>query len=140
MTIWRLTLMVVTASYLVVAPAWSNGDHFFLNKEIPGHPQYVIFGNVKDEQNRYVEHATVRIHVAQHMIDAEAFTDVIGRYRTPDVGRVITDMGYGIDPSLISVSVDYPGYHIAHREYRGRYRQNKGAVEMNFRLQKNGAH
>jgi hypothetical protein len=135
---WRvLTLIVAAVSCLLATPAWSNGDHFFSNKEIPGDPRYVIFGCVKDEQGRYVKDATVRVHVAEHMLDVEAQTDVLGRYREPDVGRVINDMGYDVDPSLITVTVDYPGYHIAHREFRGRYRQKKGAIEMNFQLRRN---
>jgi hypothetical protein len=134
-----LILSVVAVCGAFATPAWSDGDQFFLSKEIPGHPKYVLFGNVKDENDRYVKDAIVQVHVAQHMINVETQTDVIGRYRAPDVGRVIEDMGYEIDPALITVSVYYPGYHIAHRESRGKFRQKKGAIEMNFRLQKNGA-
>jgi hypothetical protein len=120
-------------------PACSNGDTFFTSKEIPGNPNYVIFGSVKDMRGKRISHATVIVYVAQHMIEVSTQTDVLGRFRTPDVGREINDMGYEVDPSLITVAVEYPGYHIAHRDYRGKYRQNKGAVEMNFQMQKNGA-
>ena len=141
MTLRRLMAFhVITAVTCALAgPAWSNGDTFFRNKEIPGNPQYVIFGSVKDDQGRYINHATVRVYVAEHMIEVTAETDVLGRFRAPDVGRVIHDIGYEVDPSLITVSVEYPGYHVAQREYRGKYQQNKGAIEMDFRLAKNGA-
>jgi hypothetical protein len=135
----RLTLILAALGCSLASPVWPNGGTFFSSQEIPGHPSYVLFGTVKDEHGRYLEGVTVRVHVAEHMIDVEARTDAIGRYRMPDVGRVINDMGYETDPKLITVSVDYPGYHIAHREYRGRYRQNKGAIEVDFRLKKNGA-
>jgi hypothetical protein len=73
------------------------------------------------------------------MLEFRATTDVIGHYRTPDVGRVINELGWPVDPALITVSAEYPGYHIAHRQYRGKYRQNRGAVEVDFLMAKNGA-
>jgi hypothetical protein len=141
MTLWRIAALngIAALACVLATPARPNGDRFFLSKEIPGHPDYVIFGNVKDEQGHYLSHATVIVYVAQHMIELSAETDALGRFRTPDVGRAINDIGYEVDPSLITVSVYYPGYHIAHREYRGKYRQKKGAVEINFRMEKNKA-
>jgi hypothetical protein len=141
---WPCDLLI--ASYVISAavfasarPAWANGDTFFNSTEIPGNPQYVVFGTVKDSQGHYLLHATVTVSVVKHMLQASAQTDVLGRFRTPDVGREIEELGYPIDPALFIVFVDYPGYHIAHREFRGKYRQNKGAVEINFIMEKNGA-
>lgn len=118
-------------------PASSNGDTFFNTREIPGNPQYVVFGSVKDVKGHYLKDVTVTVSVVKHMVELSAHTDVLGRYRTLDVGRSIEDLGYPVDPSLIIVSVDYPGYHIAHREYRGKYRQSHGAVEIDFVMAKN---
>jgi hypothetical protein len=133
-----LALTVVGAAALATAlPAASNGDTFFNTREIPGNPQYVVFGSVRDVEGHYLKDVTVTVSVVKHMVELSAHTDVLGRYRTPDVGRSIQDLGYTVDPSLIIVSVDYPGYHIAHREYRGKYRQKLGAVEIDFRLAKN---
>jgi hypothetical protein len=136
----RLRVLTVTlaATCVIAGTARSNGDRFFVATEIPGNPDYVVFGNVKNEQGGYLKEATVRVYVAQHMLEFTVYTDVIGRYRTPDVGRVIKELGYQVDPSLITISAEYPGYHIAHRQYRGRYGQNKGAVEMDFLMAKNG--
>ncbi len=141
MTLWRhMGLNVIAAIACGAAQsAWPNGDTFFTATEIPGNPDYVVFGNVKNEQGNYLKGATVRVHVAEHMLDFSTQTDVLGRFRTPDVGRVINDLGYQVDPSLITVSAEYPGYHIAHREYRGKYRQNRGAIEMDFRMARNDA-
>jgi hypothetical protein len=138
---WRLAVLYVIAAVTLVAagPARSNGDTFFNPTEIPGNAQYVIFGNVKDTAGHYLSHATVTAYVVQHMLAVTTQTNVIGRFRTPDVGREIEDLGYRVDPSLISVSVEYPGYHIAHRQYHGKYRQNKGAIEINFIMQQNGS-
>ena len=138
MTLSRLlVLFMAAASCSIAGTAWADCDSFFLSTEIPGNPQYVVYGSVKDENGRRIENATVRVYVVEHMIDLETKTDVLGRFRTPDVGRVITEMGYEVDPSLITVAIIYPGYHIAHREYRGRRGQKQGAVEMDFRLKKN---
>jgi hypothetical protein len=115
-------------------PAWANGDGFFSSTEIPGNPEYVIFGNVRDERGKYLEGAVVRVYVAQHMLEVNAKTDVIVRFRTPDVGVAIQDLGYEVDLSLITISVQLPGYREARREYRGKYRQTKGAIEINFRM------
>ena len=124
--------LIAAAALAASVPAWPNGDTFFNSTEIPGNPQYVVFGSVKDVQGHYLSHATVTVSVVKHMLEVTARTDVIGRFRTPDVGREIEELGYPVDPSLIIVSVDYPGYHIAHRIYRGKYRQSKGAIEIDF--------
>jgi hypothetical protein len=139
MTHWRLIAISVfgVLSCTATTPALSNGDTFFQSTEIAGNPHYVIFGCVKDVQGHYLTHATVKVHVAEHMFDVSAQTNVLGRFRTPDVGREINDLGYEVDPALITISVEYPGYHIAHREYRGKYRQNRGAIEINFLMEKN---
>lgn len=138
MTVSRLTTLHVIAALACAwaTPAWSNGDGFFESREIPGNPEFVIFGSVKDDRGKYLSDATVRVNVAEHMLEFTAQTDVIGRFRTPDIGRAIKDLGYEVDPSMITVTVEYPDYRVARREYRGKYRQNKGAIEVNFRMKK----
>lgn len=134
----RLTSLTVIAAVAcaMTSPAWSNGDGFFESKEIPGNPEFVIFGNVKDEQGKYLDHATVKVSVAQHMLEFTADTDVLGRFRTPDVGRAIKELGYEVDLSLISTTVECAGYELVRREYRGKRQQTKGAIEINFRMKK----
>ena len=131
--------MTMLAGIVCALPglAWSNGDTFFNSKELVGHPEFVIFGNVKDDRGRYLENAVVRVYVVEHMLEFTAKTDILGRYRTPDVGRAIKELGYEVDPTLVSVAVEYPGYHIDRREYRGRRRQSNGAIEINFRMARN---
>lgn len=135
----RMALRVFAAAAVAAAlPVWSNGDTFFNTTEIPGNPQYVVFGSVKDVQGHYLKNATVTVSVVKHMLEVSARTNILGRFRTPDVGREIQELGYPVDPSLIIVSVEYPGYYLAHREYRGKYRQSKGAIEINFLMAKSG--
>lgn len=136
---WRRlkTLMVIAVVACAPGgPAWSNGDGFFESTEIPGNPEFVVFGSVKDDRGNYLNKATVRVYVAEHMLEFTAETDVIGRFRTPDIGRAIRDLGYEVEPSLITVTVECPDYRVERREYRGKYRQNKGVIEMNFRMKK----
>ncbi len=134
----RMALNAFAAAALATAlPAWCNGDTFFNTKEIPGNPQYVVFGSVKDVEGHYLKDVTVTVSVVKHMLEVSARTDVIGRYRTPDVGREIEELGYPVDPALIIVSLDCPGYYIAHRQFRGKYQQSQGAIEINFVLAKN---
>jgi hypothetical protein len=134
MTRWPHTTLraVAAVACVLTGPAWSNGDHFFRFKEIPGKPEFVIFGSVKDDRGHYLDNATVFVIVMVHQLEFTATTDALGRFRTPDVGRAIEDLGYETDPSLIEVTVNYPGYRVVRREYRGKYRQKKGAIEMNF--------
>lgn len=139
MVLRRLTAATAVVAVLATAPARPNGDTFFNSKEIPGNPQYVVFGCVKDAQGHYLKGGTVTASVVTHMLQVSTHTDVLGHFRTPDVGREIEELGYRVDPSLIIVSVEYPGYHIAHREYRGRHGQSKGAVEIDFVMARNTA-
>jgi hypothetical protein len=139
MALRRFIALNVIATVLAGSePAWSNGDTFFNSTEIPGNPQFVVFGNVKDTQGHYLQHATVTVAVLKHMLTLTAQTDILGRYRTPDVGRAIEELGYPVDPALFIYFAEYPGYHVAHRDYRGRYRQNKGAVEIDFVMVRDG--
>lgn len=133
-SVWSV---LAAAALVLAAPAWPNGDTFFNTREIPGNPQYVVFGNVKDVEGHYLKDVTVTVSVVKHMLEVSARTDVLGRYRTPDVGREIQELGYPVDPALIIVFLDCPGYHIAHRQYRGKPGQSRGAIEINFVMVRN---
>jgi len=120
---------------MCATPVWSNGGRFFQSAEIKGQPEFVFFGNVKDDHGRYLKDVVVRVRVPEHMLEYTTETDLLGRYRTADIGRVIKDLGYQVDPSMITISVEYPEYGELRREARGKYQQNQGALEINFILQ-----
>lgn len=122
----------VLATLLCTVPAWSNGDLFFEAQEIPGKPEYVIFGNVKNETGVYIEDAVVTVIVKEPRLTYTAETGILGRFRTLDIGRAIRGLGYDVDPAQIQVTVDHPGYEVTKRFYRGRRDQNSGAIEFNF--------
>lgn len=131
--IWRF--FCVLALFLTT-PAWSNGDLFFNLYEIPGKPVYVVFGNVKDDRGNYLENAAVTVVVDDPRLSYTSDTDVLGHFRSLDIGRAIRGLGYPVDPTVIKVTVQKPGFIEVQHVYRGKYRQNKGAVEWNFIMAK----
>lgn len=112
--------------------AYADGDDFFEALEIPGKPEYVVFGNVKDDRGNYVSTAVVTVAVADPILIYETTTTILGRFRTLDVGRAISDLGYDVDPAQIKVSVSAPGYVLIRRFHRASPRQKRGAVEIDF--------
>jgi hypothetical protein len=127
-----LFLIVVAALGLYSGAASANGDLFFEAQETPGNPEYVVFGNVKDDKGNYLDGATVRVTVSKPDLSYTAQVGILGRYRTLDVGKAIQSLGYDIDPSLIKVTMIYPGYHVVRSISRARHGQRKGAIEIDF--------
>jgi hypothetical protein len=132
----RMLGAIVLMMMTLALPAWSNGDLFFEAQENPGKPEYVIFGNVKDDQGHHLPGATVKVSISHPELYYDTQTALLGRYRTLDVGKAVRGLGYDFDPSHVEVTVIYPGYHTVSRLSRGKYRQDKGAVEMNFVMAK----
>lgn len=116
--------------------AEANGDIFFEALEIEGDPQFVYFGSVKDVAGNYISGALVSVDVSEPQLTYESYTNIIGRFRSLDVGRVIQDLGYKINPSSIEVSVFVPGYRTVRKFSMRRSRDTLGAFEMNFVIEK----
>lgn len=116
--------------------ALANGDVFFEAEEIPGQTEFVYFGSVKDEDGNYLDGATVTTDVSDPHLTYDAYTNVLGRYRSLDVGRAVIDLGFEVDPSKITVTVFKRGYTMVRRMNRGSPRRKKGAFEMNFVMAK----
>ena len=83
---------------LLTGVARSDGDLFFEAQEIAGQPEYVMFGNIKDDRGEYLEGAFVTIKVDEPMLAYTQPTDILGHYRTLDIGRAIKDLGYDVHP------------------------------------------
>ena len=116
--------------------ARADGDDFFLPEEIAGQPEYVVFGSVKDDRGNYVSTAVVTVKVEDPVLIYETTTNMIGRFRTVDIGRGVTDLGYDVDPDKIKVSVSAPGYVLIRRLNRDSLRRKRGAVEIDFLMKK----
>ena len=116
--------------------ARADGDDFFDPQETPGNPLYVVFGSVKDDRGKYLANAVVTVEVAEPVLVYDTRTNLLGRFRTVDVGRAITDLGYKVDPTRIEVSVSIPGYVPMRRLNRYSPRRQHGALEIDFVMRK----
>ncbi len=116
--------------------ALANGDVFFEAEEIPGQTEFVYFGSVKDEDGNYLDGVTVTTDVSDPHLTYDSYTNVLGRYRSLDVGRAVIDLGFEVEPRNITVTVFKRGYTMVRRMNRGSPRLKKGAFEMNFVMAK----
>lgn len=128
---------VMVALWMPDMGARANGDDFFAVQEVPGNPEYVVFGSVKDDRGNYLTSAVVTVEVAEPVLIYQATTNILGRFRSVDVGRAIIDLGYDIDPAQIKVTVAAPGYVVARRLNRSSSRRVRGAFEIDFVMRKN---
>jgi hypothetical protein len=112
--------------------AYADGDDFFGAIEVPGDPIYVMFGSVKDDRGNYLSNVRVTVEVAEPALIYDTSTNMIGRFRTVDVGRAVTELGYDVDPAQIEISVTAPGYSLVSRFKRDSLRRTQGFVEVDF--------
>ena len=112
--------------------AFADGDDFFGALEIPGDPEFVYFGSVKDSQGNVLEGVEVMLEVSEPLLAWVSFTNFMGRYRTVDAGRAVVDLGYEVDVSKLTVTVALDGYTMVRRINRAPARAKKGAYELNF--------
>ncbi|MSO98374.1 MAG: carboxypeptidase regulatory-like domain-containing protein [Rhodospirillaceae bacterium] len=122
---------------LSTPPAHANGDAFFDDNGAPRETELVYFGSVKDERGDYIAGAIVRAVLALQMesgmrhLTYDATTNVIGRYRTANLGRTIIGFGTDIDPETVTLTAHKEGYRQVRRFYRSR-RDQKASIEVNF--------
>ena len=114
----------------------ANGDIFFEALEIEGDPQFVYYGSVKDRAGNYISGALVSVDVVEPQLTYESYTNMLGRFRSLDVGRVIQNLGYKIDSNAIDAAVFAPGYKTVRKFSMRRSRDTLCAFEINFILEK----
>lgn len=119
----------------LVGNVQANGDDFFGLEDL-GPVEFLYFGSVKDEKGRYLSGAEVTLQVSEPELIFVETTDVIGRFRTGDVGQALIYRGYDVDPSTFKISVKYPGYRPARKIDRRPGRLIKGSFEVNFVMSK----
>lgn len=141
----RLTVAVALALALMVAgraPARADGDDFFIKSDKPLMSQLIFVGAVKDDGGNYVRGALVTWTAVVGQGDeqdtsfAGTYTDVIGRYRTMDVARVVALNGFDLDPARVEVTVSKPGYVMTRRLKRTRQNQVMGLIEIDFEMRR----
>ena len=112
--------------------ALANGEQFFGAEEVPGHPVFVYFGTVKSEGGKYLEATEVTLKITDPPMTFTAYTDILGRFRTLDAGRTLTDLGYEVVPANFVVTVARDGYVQTRRMNRAPANAKEGAFEINF--------
>ncbi len=123
--------VLVSLSAGLAQSALANGDEFFGLEEM-GPVDFLYFGSVKDDKGQFLSGAEVTLKVSDPELIFVEQTDVIGRFRTMDVGRQLLDRGYDVDPTTFSLSVAMPGYKQVRKLDRRPGRLNKGSFEVNF--------
>ena len=116
--------------------ALANGDEFFGGVEIVGQTELVYFGSVKDRDGNYLEGVEVTLTCSDPSLTYVTYTDVIGRYRTADVGRGMIELGYRVDPTKLDIRVAREGYTQVRRLNRSPYLADRGAFEITFTMEK----
>jgi len=126
---------------LAAKEARANGDDFFNNQpEVFDENGNVIryangyYGVVKDDRGDYVYLAsldvivTVPLDSGPQRVPFKIYTDILGRYRTPNINGLMVELfeiNFEIDPSLVElVGVVKEGYVEARRLNRGRLKKD----------------
>ncbi len=132
----KLCLWVLWGAFFALSTletgARADGDDFFGAIEVLGDPIYVMLGSVKDDRGNYLSNVRVTVDVAEPVLVYDTRTNIIGRFRTVDVGRAIIELGYDVDPAQIEISVSAPGYVPMRRFKRDSLRQTQGIIEVDF--------
>lgn len=144
----RIGLTLLLATCLHGASAGANGDAFFRfdvfdMSDTPLEEQTIFAGSVKDVDGKYVHDATITVSVTiptargVRPVTYNAYTNVVGRYRTLDVAAVILAMEeieYDVDPREVEVTVEKEGYEVVRKLDRSRSSQQGGVFEIDFVL------
>ena len=139
----------IALGLLVTAPgARADGDDFFRSEVFKAdgtrlkHSGY--YGSVKDDRGKHIYDATITVSVTvtteqgSQQVVFNAYTDLLGRYRTLDVAGVVFDLTAietEIDPKTVEVTVAKKGYVTVRRLNRAKPGQ-AGAIEIDFVMAK----
>ena len=115
--------------------ASANGDGFFGLEQL-GPIEFMYYGTVRDTDDGYLTDAQVTMTVTNPDLIYNEFSDVIGHYRMPDVGRYLVDNNHKVDPSTFKLFCTMDGYKQVRKLDRRPGRLTKGAFEVNFTMQK----
>ena len=128
--------------------AFANGDAFFRfdvynQTDTPLEEQTIYAGNVKDVDGNYIEDVTITVGITvptlrgDRRVTYNAYSNIVGRYRSSDVASVILameDIEHDVNPRDVEVSVSKEGYKVVRRLDRSRYSQRRGVFEIDFLL------
>ena len=134
------TLVVfVLASAALVGPAWADGYEFFTVDR--GKPVNLVYvGQIREKDTGRVvrEPAYFMVNEKRSGMTFPFVNDRPGHYRSPDIGESVEELaGFTVNPADLEFEVSVAGYKNV--KLTNAPRRNKGVVELNFRVEREGA-
>jgi len=144
MAISAFRFLVVVGCMFLSVDGYADGDDFFEIIDVPLDHQLIFVGTVKDKDGNYLQGALVRWHATgavgvegdEHKSTAGTWTNVLGRFRTVDVARIVARQGAELNPQRVEFTVEKSGYEMVRRLVRTRGRQRMGLQEIDFVMRK----
>ena len=97
-----------------------------------------------DEDGNYLQDALVRWRATgtvgvdgdEHTSTAGTWTNMLGRFRTIDVARIVAREGAALNPQKIEFAVEKQGYEMVRQLIRNRGRERMGRQQIDFVMRK----
>ncbi len=139
-----LRILVFVGCIFLSIDAYADGDDFFEIIDVPLDNQLIFVGTVKDEDGNYLQDALVRWRATgpvsaegdEHTSTAGTWTNILGRFRTVDVARIVAREGAQLDSERVEFTVEKSGYEMVRQLIRNRGRQPMGLQEIDFVMRK----
>lgn len=131
--------LAVVASTALVTPAWADGYEFFtVDRSKPVNLVYV--GQIREKNTGRVvrEPAYFMVNEKRSGMSFPFVNDRPGHYRSPDIGESVEELaGFTVNPADLEFEVSVAGYK--NMKLTNPPRRNKGVVELNFKVEPEGA-
>jgi len=133
-----ITALAVLASTALVRPAWADGYEFFTVDRGKA-AKLVYVGQIREKESGRVvrEPAYFMVTEKRSGMTFPFVNDRPGHYRSPDIGESVEQLaGSAVNPADLEFEVSVAGYKNV--KLTNAPRRNKGVVEMNFRVEREG--
>ena len=133
-----ITVLAALASTALVTPAWADGYEFFTVDRGKA-AKLVYVGQIREKESGRVvrEPAYFMVTEKRSGMTFPFVNDRPGHYRSPDIGESVEQLaGTAVNPADLEFEVSVAGYKNV--KLTNAPRRNKGVVEMNFRVEREG--
>ena len=133
-----ITALAALASTSLVTPAWADGYEFFTVDRGKA-AKLVYVGQIREKESGRVvrEPAYFMVTEKRSGMTFPFVNDRPGHYRSPDIGESVEQLaGTAVNPADLEFEVSVAGYKNV--KLTNAPRRNKGVVEMNFRVEREG--
>jgi len=133
-----ITALAALASTALVTPAWADGYEFFTVDRGKA-AKLVYVGQIREKESGRVvrEPAYFMVTEKRSGMTFPFVNDRPGHYRSPDIGESVEELaGFTVNPADLEFEVSVAGYKNV--KLTNAPRRNKGVVEMNFRVEREG--